>query len=54
MSSEVEDAKPIAILCVGVLTRWRQELLETGGEGSRLTGVMRVVEVHECPDLSAG
>ena len=48
---EVEDTEPIPVLCVGVLAGRGQELLETSGPGSRLAGVVRIVEVHECPNL---
>jgi len=47
----VEDAEPETILGVLRLTRRRQDLLKASGEGARLAVVVRIVEVHESPDL---
>ena len=49
--SGVEDAEEGTILCCGMCAWRRQQLLEASAIGRDLAGVMRVVEVHEGPDL---
>ena len=50
----VEDAEEGTILCRRTLSRWRPELLQTSSVGRSLATVVRVVQMHEGPDLQEG
>jgi hypothetical protein len=50
----VEDAEERTILCRRALSRWGPELLQTSSVGRSLATVVRVVQMHEGPDLQEG
>ena len=51
--SSVEDAEEAAVLGRGVLTWWRQEALDTSSACGDLAAMMRIMKVHEGPELYA-
>ncbi len=51
IGSGVEDAEPGSVLGRSMLARWRKESLYTSLVGLRPATMVRVVEVHDSPDL---
>jgi hypothetical protein len=50
----VEDAEEGTILCRRTLSRWGPEFLQTSSVGRSLATMVRVVQMHEGPDLQEG
>jgi hypothetical protein len=53
VNSIIEDAEPDSIVGRLILTRWREHCLQTSGERSRLTVMVRIVKMHKSPILKA-